>query len=586
MLRPIFFVLLLGLLIRLIFIPNTGFIADISFWKSWGLAANDHGIVWTAHNTNINYPPGFIYVLWWMGKTYSFFADPHNFYEFWDAGNLLFLTIVKIPAIISDILIGICIYIFTKKVLKEEKSKNSRLPLILTSLFLFNPVVILDSAIWGQVESFGMIFTILCVFLILKGKPGLGTFIFMIGCLMKLQNIIYIPLIYFFIFRNLGLEALIRSIFTSLISFVVIVFPFIHANDMERVLLLLTVNNDYFPWLSLHAHNPWWILANGEMMAPDKILVLGIANAKQVGLIFFSSIYALLLIFLWKKPNPANFIISLGIAIFAFFLFSTQSHERYSYPLIVWLLLYVPYLKNSTWRLYAYIEFGLATVGMFFNMHEGLVANYPENGFYLLTLITNQTTNNLNSICMVIIFFLLLPFIFKELSRIYALIPAGIIVTGIFAINAQYVLKGKVNLSTLKPISTRQDFGVLQKNLSVNSFNGPKSWNFLSTDYFFYDKGLGTHANSLIIYDLGGKFSKFKTDVGVDSESSTGASVIFKIYGDGKLLYQSQKMGRFDFPKHANVDIKGVRKLTLEVTDAGDGVNSDHADWLNPILYK
>lgn len=585
--KRLLYLLLLGLLIRLIFIPNSGFIADIAFWKSWSLAANDNGIVWTAHNTNINYPPGFIYILLWMGKTYSFFADPHIFNEFWDAGNLLFLTIAKIPAILSDLAIATLIYFVTKKITIYEKHKNnSYLPLFLSGLFLLNPIVILDSAIWGQVESFGMLFTILTVILILRDKPALATFIFMIGALMKLQNIIYIPLIYLFIFRYHGFEALIKSIGASLLAFTITVFPFLQVNDIERVLRLLTVNNDYFPWLSLHAHNPWWIVSGGQMISSDKILVLGIANAKQIGLILFSSIYLLLIILLWKKPTPKNFIISLSIGVFAFFLFTTQSHERYSYPAPIWLLLYIPYLKTQKWKMYAYIIFSLLTLAIFFNMHEGLIINYPENGFKLLTSITNPLTNNLNSVFMVILLLLLLPFIFQEISLIYTTISIGFVGLAILALNYSYLFQGKVYLSSIKPTSTKQDFGILQKDKAVNSYSGPKAWNFLATDYFFYEKGLGTHANSLITYDLDRKFSSFKTDIGVDSEAGSAASVIFKVYADSKLLYESPKMGRFDFPKHIGVNVNGAKTLALEVTDAGDGINNDHADWLNPILYK
>ena len=45
-------------------------------------------------------------------------------------------------------------------------------------------------------------------------------------------------------------------------------------------------------------------------------------------------------------------------------------------------------------------------------------------------------------------------------------------------------------------------------------------------------------------------------------------------------------MGRFDFPQHAEINVKGVKHLELTITDAGDGINNDHADWLNPVLYK
>jgi hypothetical protein len=102
----------------------------------------------------------------------------------------------------------------------------------------------------------------------------------------------------------------------------------------------------------------------------------------------------------------------------------------------------------------------------------------------------------------------------------------------------------------------------------------------------FYRTGFGSHANSTLVFDINRLYSRFTTDFGVDTEAATPATVSFKIYGDDKLLYESKKYGRFDFPGHTSVPVKGVKLLKLEITDGGDGINSDHADWLNPILYK
>ncbi len=605
-------ILFIALVVRLLFIGNTGFIADISFWKSWSLAAVDHGIVWTAHNTNINYPPGFIYVLWWMGQMYRLVADPHNFNEFWQINNFPFLFISKVPAIVSDLLVGTLIFWFSRKILRKNKivkaqvpakksppaattrtssfttffSNTDKLPLILCCLFLFNPVVILDSAVWGQVESYGILFTMITAICFYYKKPALGTFFFTIGLMMKLQNIIYIPLIYVFIFRYFDFKALVRSIASSVAAFVLIILPFLIQQDMARVLLLMTVNNDYFPWLSLHAHNPWWILAKQQMTASDRILTIGVLQAKTFGIIIFSSIYLYILTVTLKKTSYRTFIASLGVAILAFFLFTTQSHERYSYPVIVWLLFLIPFLDSPKWRKFTFIVFGFLTISIFFNMHEGLLSNYPENALQFLTPLTTPFIQNFNVVCMVILFFATMALLVTQISYWYLTIPVIVILLGIFSVNSSYLFKRQISLSSIKPTYSRQGFGNLQKNLAVNSFSGPKSWNFLSSNYFFYTKGLGTHAYSYSTYDLAGKFRRFSTDYGVDSEANTEASVVFKISADDKLLFESPKMGRFDFPRHIEVDVTNLKTLVLEVTDAGDGISNDHADWLNPILYR
>ena len=104
--------------------------------------------------------------------------------------------------------------------------------------------------------------------------------------------------------------------------------------------------------------------------------------------------------------------------------------------------------------------------------------------------------------------------------------------------------------------------------------------------YFFFQLGLGTHANSKIIYHIGKRFTKFSTDYGIDTEAGGQASVVFEIYGDNTLLFRSGIMKRYDNPKHTEVDITGFNYLTLIVTDAENGNIDDHADWLNPVLKQ
>jgi hypothetical protein len=192
----------------------------------------------------------------------------------------------------------------------------------------------------------------------------------------------------------------------------------------------------------------------------------------------------------------------------------------------------------------------------------------------------------INSYFLILLFFLLLPFVFSQISIWFLVLSSSFLVLILTALNSSYLFQGKVSLTSFKPIIVKQDFGVLQVNRSTNSSAGWKSWSRLSDDYFYYRKGFGTHANSNLVFDIDRKFTSFATDFGVDTEAPTPASVVFKIVGDGKELFSSSKMGRFDFPGHTKVDITGVKYLGLIVTDAGDGINSDHADWLNPILFK
>ncbi|WP_441251729.1 NPCBM/NEW2 domain-containing protein [Kitasatospora sp. McL0602] len=97
-----------------------------------------------------------------------------------------------------------------------------------------------------------------------------------------------------------------------------------------------------------------------------------------------------------------------------------------------------------------------------------------------------------------------------------------------------------------------------------------------------YGKGLGVHANSDVTYNLGGACKDLTTDVGVDDETGGNGSVQFKIYRDDKLVADSGVVTGKDAAKHLTADLTGGAKLRLVVTDGGDGMSWDHADWANP----
>jgi alpha-galactosidase len=95
-----------------------------------------------------------------------------------------------------------------------------------------------------------------------------------------------------------------------------------------------------------------------------------------------------------------------------------------------------------------------------------------------------------------------------------------------------------------------------------------------------YERGVGTHSQSLVAVELDGKAKSFKAGVGVDDEvEKERGSVEFKIYSDRKLIWESSVLRGGDQAREVEVNLKGIKKIILEVTNEGDGINYDHADW-------
>ncbi|AYK05633.1 NPCBM/NEW2 domain-containing protein [Brevibacillus laterosporus] len=124
-----------------------------------------------------------------------------------------------------------------------------------------------------------------------------------------------------------------------------------------------------------------------------------------------------------------------------------------------------------------------------------------------------------------------------------------------------------------------------------NYFSYNKNQSFyktkLSINGVKYEKGIGSHANSKIKYDLNGQYTKFTVDVGIDDQVASGhGSVNFVIIADGRILYISPVKKSGQPAEQVEVDIAGKNTLELVAFYANDNIDNDHADWANAKLFK
>jgi len=95
-----------------------------------------------------------------------------------------------------------------------------------------------------------------------------------------------------------------------------------------------------------------------------------------------------------------------------------------------------------------------------------------------------------------------------------------------------------------------------------------------------FDNGVGSHAGSKMYIDLRGGSKKFSAFVGVDDEvKGKPASIEFRIYADGKLLWSSGVMKAGQPARKVSIDLEDIKTLLLFVDSTNDGVSYDHADW-------
>ncbi|MBI4535556.1 MAG: NPCBM/NEW2 domain-containing protein [Ignavibacteriae bacterium] len=141
-------------------------------------------------------------------------------------------------------------------------------------------------------------------------------------------------------------------------------------------------------------------------------------------------------------------------------------------------------------------------------------------------------------------------------------------------------IPNEVRLSDLEAVRSTIGWGTIEMNKSVTGKP-------LTIGGKVFQKGIGTHAASVVEYNLRGLFETLAAQVGIDDgNGSEKGSVEFIVLADGKELWRSGLMKKEDGAKPLSVSIAGVRKLLLRVTDGGDGIDYDHADWADPIVQR
>lgn len=99
-----------------------------------------------------------------------------------------------------------------------------------------------------------------------------------------------------------------------------------------------------------------------------------------------------------------------------------------------------------------------------------------------------------------------------------------------------------------------------------------------------YPNGVGVHAPSEMLFRLDGGKARFSALVGVDDTPERAGSVVFEVVADGETVFDSGRMTKGDKPRKVDVDLAGKKSVVLRVTDAGDGIDSDHGDWVDAVF--
>ncbi len=322
------FLLAAGFLLRCVFAGNSeGFASDTACFASWANLAFEGGIKnFYASGVFADYPPGFVYILYIIGAIFSLFKIPYL--------SAPCLLLLKLPAILCDMATVLLFYKIASKKLPSQQT------VMLAGLYLLNPAIILNSSIWGQVDSVFTLTVLLMCWYLTENRMIPAYIVFGIGVLLKPQTLVFAPvLIYGIIDRVILYDFSWRNFYHNLFSGLTVIFCMLLACmpfGLDLVYMQYTATLGSYPYVAVNAFNLWGLFGLNWISQETRLLFF---SYQTWGMIIIVLIVLLSALFFFRAQNKeSRYFTTASFLIISMFLFSVRMHERYLYPALALIL--------------------------------------------------------------------------------------------------------------------------------------------------------------------------------------------------------------------------------------------------------
>jgi len=258
--RPIVIMALAGIIIRLILAPLFTYVYDASAWAVViGNIESGSGLY---GKEGYYYPPVWGYILDVVGIIFNVFhpgvmanvIDSASCVEsYWWPYYTSYVTIpefnlaVKIPLILSDLVVGYLIYHTAKKITLNEKKS-----VFAFCLWFFCPIVIYMSSVQAQFDTIAVLFLFVSILLARKRMQTLAGAFFMLAVMTKVIPIYLLFMLLAFILARsklkIGLERfreLGMFLIGGAVTFLIVSLPMIINGEFSDMFLFLTSRLEY-----------------------------------------------------------------------------------------------------------------------------------------------------------------------------------------------------------------------------------------------------------------------------------------------------------------------------------------------------
>ncbi len=361
------FVLLAGafLLRVLLSLLVYGHPTDIQCFMAWGnaLAANGYGAFYTS-GMFADYPPGYMHVLGLTSRLANLLGLSY--------GSDGYVLLTKMPAILCDLLCAYFVYDAAKKRLSE------RTALWLCALFALNPVVAFVSGGWGQIDSVLTLLLTLSIWLFLQDKRVWAGTVYGLAIAAKPQALMLGPLLaaaYFAAVKNKkDIYKTLAAVLTALGLILLLALPFRSTQASGWLLEKYFSTATSYPYASIEAYNLMALLGGNWASVQDTPFLFSY-QAWGTFFILLSVCVSIAAYLRCKKQEGALWLCA-AYMLCSIFMLGQYMHERYLYPVLLFLLL--AFIKTKDKRLY--FVYAWLSIGMLLNaLGAFVIIDHPDS---------------------------------------------------------------------------------------------------------------------------------------------------------------------------------------------------------------
>lgn len=372
----------------------SGFDTDTACFASWAdriFQVGPQGFY--SPDVFTDYPPGYMYLLYPIGALRSLLGI-----AYYSTSHLILL---RLPAILCDLGCGLLLC-------REAKLRcpAAFVPPI-AAAYLFNPAVILNSSVWGQVDAVSTLAVAIMILSLMRERLVPAYVSFFAALLIKPQALFLLPVLLLgmldqLVLKDFSLPNFLRSLAYGVIALcgaILLVSPF----GLDKVWAQYSDTISSYPYAAVNAYN-FWGLAGLNWISQDNTF-LGLPFYAYGFAAISAAVTIAAVISIKHRKNRTKYPLLGALLTATIFVFSVRMHERYLFP--VMLLLLLAYVALPSRKLF--VCYGGFSLLHFYNTAHVLFYYDPQNFDRRSPLILAVSCGMLAMIC----------FLYQTVSRLY-----------------------------------------------------------------------------------------------------------------------------------------------------------------------